>query len=55
MSQKEAVIKLIESKYREKRYMKIWKPISLLNLDKKLETYMITKFRIENDLKSLCC
>ena len=35
-SQKQAVIKLIEKKDRDKRLIKNWRPISLLNLDTKL-------------------
>ena len=31
-----AVIKLIEKKDRDKRYMKNWRPISLLNVDTKI-------------------
>ena len=35
MSQKQAVIKLIEKKDRDKRYIKNWRLISLLNVDYK--------------------
>ena len=35
-SQKQAVIKLIEKKNRHKRFLKNWRPISLLNVDVKL-------------------
>ena len=35
-SQKQAVITLIEKKGRDKRYLKNWRPISLLNVDTKL-------------------
>ena len=35
-SQKQAVIKLIEKKDRDKRLIKNWHPISLLNTDTKL-------------------
>ena len=35
-SQKQAVIKLIEKKDRDKRFIKNWRPISLLNIDSKL-------------------
>ena len=36
VSQKQAVIKLIEKKDRDKRYIKNWRPISLLNVDVKI-------------------
>ena len=35
-SQKQAIIKLIEKKHRDKRFIKNWRPISLLNADMKL-------------------
>ena len=35
-SQKQAVITLIEKKDRDKRYIKNWRPISLLNVDAKI-------------------
>ena len=35
-SQKQAIIKLIEKKDRDKRFIKNWRPISLLNVDMKL-------------------
>ena len=35
-SEKQAVIKLIEKKGRNKRYVRNWRPISLLNVDVKL-------------------
>ena len=34
--QRQAVIKLIEKKERDKRFIKIWHPISLLNVDYKI-------------------
>ena len=34
--QHQAVIKLIEKKDRDKRYIKNWRPISLLNVDTKI-------------------
>ena len=37
-SQRQAVIKLLEKKGRDKRYIKNWRPISLLNIDTKLLT-----------------
>ena len=35
-SQRKAVIKLIENKERDKRFIKNWRPISLLNVDCKI-------------------
>ena len=35
-SQREAIIKLIEKKDRDKRFIKNWRPISLLNVDSKI-------------------
>ena len=35
-SQKQSIIKLIEKKDRDKRFIKNWRPISLLNVDMKL-------------------
>ena len=35
-SEKQAVITLIEKKDRDKRYIKNWRPISLLNVDSKV-------------------
>ena len=34
--QRQAVIKLIEKKERDERFIKIWHPISLLNVDYKI-------------------
>ena len=36
VSQRQAVIKLVEKKGRDKRFIKNWRPISLLNVDTKL-------------------
>ena len=36
ISQRKAVIKLTEKKNRDKRYIKSWRPISLLNVDTKI-------------------
>ena len=33
VSQKQAIIKLIEEKGKDKRYIKNWRPVSLLNVD----------------------
>ena len=35
-SQRQVVIKLIEKKERDKRFIKNWRPISLLNVDYKI-------------------
>ena len=36
ISQRQAIIKLIEKKDRDKRFIKNWRPISLLNVDLKI-------------------
>ena len=36
ISQRQAVIKLLEKKKTDKRYIKNWRPISLLNIDTKI-------------------
>ena len=36
ISQRQPVIKLIEKKNRNKRYIKNWRPISFLNVDTKI-------------------
>ena len=36
ISQRQAIIKLIEKKDRDKRYIKHWRPISLLDVDTKI-------------------
>ena len=43
ISQRQAVIKLIEKKDRTKRYMKNWRPSSLLNVDTKNLSKAISK------------
>ena len=35
-SQRQAIIKLIEKKDRDERFIKNWRPISLLNVDSKI-------------------
>ena len=35
ISQRQVVIKLLEKKNKEKRYIQNWRPISLLKVDKK--------------------
>ena len=51
-SQKQAVIKLIEKKDRDKRLIKNWCPISLLNIDTKLISKVIA-IRLKKDLNNL--
>ena len=43
ISQRQAIIKLIENKDRDKIYIKNWKPISLLNVDMKILSKALTK------------
>ena len=42
ISQRQAVIKLIEKNDRDKRYMKNWRPVSLLNVDEKIVSKAIS-------------
>ena len=42
-SQKQAVIKLIEKKYKDKQLIKNWRPISLLNVDTKLVSKVLAE------------
>ena len=51
-SQKQAVIKLIEKKDRDKRLIKKWHPISLLNIDTKLISKIIA-IRLKKILNNL--
>ena len=53
-SQKQAVIKLIEEKGREKRYIQNWRPISLLNVDVKLISKALAE-RLKNVIPEIIC
>ena len=52
ISQKQAIIKLIEKKDKDKRYIKNWCPISLLNVDTKLISKTLAS-RLNDVLPSL--
>ena len=51
-SQKQAIIKLIEKKDRDKRFIKNWRPISLLNVDMKLISKVLAS-RLKNVISSI--
>ena len=50
-SQKQAIIKLIENKDRHKRFIKNWRPISLLDVDMKLISKALA-CRLKNDIST---
>ena len=52
ISQRQAIIKLIEKKDRDKRYIKNWRSISLLNVDTKIISKALLE-RLKNVLSSL--
>ena len=45
ISQRQAIIKLIEKKERGKRYIKYWRPISLLNVDIKISKALAKRLK----------
>ena len=51
-SQRQAVIKLIEKKDKDKRFIKNWRPISLLNVDYKIISKVFA-LRVKNVLSDL--
>ena len=51
-SQRQAVITLIEKKGKDKRFMKNWRPISLINVDTKIASKALAA-RMENVLTSI--
>ena len=52
-SQRQTIIKLIEKKDRDKRFIKNWKPISLLNVGSKIISKVIPKKLKEFQLPDL--
>ena len=43
ISQRQAIINLIEKKYRDKRFIKNWRPISSLNVDLKITSKALSE------------
>ena len=43
ISERQAIIKLTETKDHNKQYIKKWRPISFLNVDKKISSKAISK------------
>ena len=52
--QRQAVIKLIEKKDKDKRFIKNWQPISLLNVDSKIISKALAS-RLKKVLPNLMC
>ena len=52
ISQRQAIIKLIENKDRDKRFIKNWRPISLLNVDLKIISKSLSE-KVKNFLPDL--
>ena len=52
VSQRQAIIKLIEKKGKDKRFIKNWRPISLLNIDYKIISKVFSN-RLKNVIPSL--